>query len=58
MQDCQQKHCRDNLVENIPMTPSKENVSLVLSMNLQPSFCKYVIWPLALSLLDKDFATF
>ena len=22
MQDCQQKRCRDNLVENIPTTPS------------------------------------
>ena len=72
MQDCQHKRFRDNLVENIPTTPSsednkftlpgtkgrKENVSLALSMNLQPPFCKYVIWPLALALFDRDFATF
>ena len=72
MQDCQKKRSRDNLVENIPTTPStnveddnftlrdqgmQENISLALSMNLQPSFCKYVIWPLALALLDRDFAT-
>ena len=66
MQDCQQKRCRD-----IPTTPStnveddkfphygtkgrKKNVSLALSMKLQPSFCKYVIWPLALALLDQPF---
>ena len=66
MQDCQQKRSRDNLVENILTTINshsgikgrKENVSLALSMTLQPSFCKYVIWPLALALLDRDLATF
>ena len=73
MQDCKQKRSRENLVENIPTTPSTNveddkftlrdqgmqgNVSLALSMNLQSSFCKYVIWPLALSLLDKSMMPF
>ena len=68
LQNCQQERSRDNLDENIPTTPNTNieddkftlqdqgtqgNVSLALSMNRQPSFCKYVLEPLALALLDS-----
>ena len=73
MQDCQQKRCRDNLVENIPTTPStnveddkftlrdegtQEKCFLGLIDESPALILQYVIWPLALSLLDRDFATF